>query len=98
MARYIWAVANADGTLEHVYECAEGTFQPGLSYPYAHPYGSLTLDPGQQIIELDDTDFVDVVVEAGEKEISPAAEIQRNRKTDLAAIGDKKPIIIKVIT
>ena len=98
MARYIWAVANADGTLEHVYECAEGAFQPGPSYPYAHPYGGLALDPGQVITELDDADFADVVIEAGKKEISPAAEIYKNRKTDLAAIGDKKPIIVKVIT
>lgn len=98
MARYIWAVANADGTLEHVYECAEGAFQPGPGYPHAHPFGDLVLDPGQTIIELDDADFADVVTEAGKKELSPAAEIHKNRKTDLAAIGDKKPIIPKVIT
>jgi hypothetical protein len=97
MGRYIWAVANTDGTLEHVHECKEGSFEPGPGYAYAHPFGDLVLDPGQSIIELDDTDFDDVAIEAGEKGLSPAAEIHKNRKADLAAPGDKKPIILKVV-
>lgn len=98
MGRYIWAVANADGTIEHAYECAEGAFQPGPGYAYTHPFGDIVLDPGQTIIELDDANFADVVVEAALKGISPASEIHKNRKVDLAAPGDKKPIIVKVIT
>ena len=92
MGHYIWAIANPDGTFLHVYESE--TFEPGPGYPYQHPFGDVDLEADLKIVELTG-DIEEIKAAAEANEISPASEILRNRRTDLAHPDKAKPIMEK---